>query len=69
MSMSYEMFGIVITFVVLGSVLAVTGALMIDIELDDSLELKDNIVITSSTSTSAPNAYYAWCYNMKLDCG
>ena len=69
MNMSSEMLGIVVTFVVLGSVLTVTGALMIDIELDDSLELKDNIVITSSTSTSAPNAYYAWCYNMKLDCG
>ena len=69
MSMSYEMFGIVITFVVLGSVLAVTGALMIDIELDDSLELKDKIIITSSTSTATPNAYYDWCYKMNLDCG
>ena len=67
MNMSYEMFGIVVTFVVLGSVLAVTGALMIDIELDDSLELKDNIVITSSTST--PNAYYEWCYKMNFNCG
>ena len=66
--MSNEMFGIVITFVVLGSVLAVTGALMIDIELDDSLELKDNIVITSSTSTATPNVYYEWCYKMNLEC-
>ena len=46
MNMSYEMFGIVVTFVVLGSVLAVTGASMIDIELDNSLELKDKIIIT-----------------------
>ena len=69
MNMSSETLGIIVTFVVLGSVLAVTGALMIDIELDDSLELKDNIVITSSTSTATPNSYYAWCYNMKLDCG
>ena len=66
MNMSYEMFGIVVTFVVLGSVLAVTGALTLDFSLNDTEKIIPQI--TSSTSTSAPNAYYAWCYKMNLEC-
>ena len=67
--MSYEMLGIIVTFIVAGSVLAVAGASMIDIELNDSLEVIDKIVITSSTSTSTPNAYFEWCYKMNFNCG
>ena len=67
MNMSYEMFGIVVTFVVLGSVLAVTGALTLDFDLNDTERIVQQY--TSSTSTSTPNAYYDWCYKMKLDCG
>ena len=66
MNMSYEMFGIVVTFVVLGSVLAVTGALTIDIASTGEIKIPN---ITSSTSTATPNAYFEWCYKMNLDCG
>ena len=51
----------------LGVPVAVAGASMIDVELNDSLEVIDKIVITSSTST--PNAYYEWCYKMNFNCG
>ena len=67
MNMSYEMFGIVVTFVVLGSVLAVTGALTLDFDLGDTERIIPQI--TSSTSTATPNAFFEWCYKMNLDCG
>ena len=66
MNMSYEMLGIIATLVITGCVLAVAGYSMIDVELNDSLEVIDRVVITSSTST--PNAYFEWCYKMNLDC-
>lgn len=67
MNMSYEMFGIVVTFVVLGSVLAVTGALTLDFDLGDTEKILPQI--NAGTSTATPNAYYDWCYKMNLDCG
>ena len=67
MNMSYEMFGIVVTFVVLGSVLAVTGALTLDFDLGDTEIILPQI--NAGTSTATPNAYYDWCYKMNLDCG
>ena len=69
MNMSYEMLGIIATFVITGCVFAVAGASMIDIELNDSLEVIDKIAITSSTSTATPNAYFEWCYKMNFNCG
>ena len=66
MNMNYEMFGIVVTFVVLGSVLAVTGALTLDFDLGDTEIILPQI--NAGTSTATPNSYYAWCYNMKLEC-
>ena len=69
MNMSYEMLGIIATFVITGCVFAVAGASMIDIELNDSLEVIDKIAITSSTSTVTSNAYYEWCYKMNFNCG
>ena len=65
--MSYEMFGIVVTFVVLGSVLAVTGVATLDIDLGTGeIRLPQ---INAGTSTATPNAYYEWCYAMgKSDC-
>ena len=66
MNMSYEMFGIVVTFVVLGSVLAVTGALTLDFGLNDTERIIPQI--TSSTSTATPNAFFEWCYKMNLEC-
>ena len=67
MNMNYEMFGIVVTFVVLGSVLAVTGALTLDFDLGDTEIILPQI--NAGTSTATPNAYYDWCYKMNLDCG
>ena len=66
MNMSSEMFGIVVTFVVLGSVLAVTGALTLDFDLGDTEIILPQI--NAGTSTSTPNAYFDWCYKMNLDC-
>ena len=60
------MFGIVVTFVVLGSVLAVTGALTLDFDLGDTERIIPQI--TSSTSTATPNAFFEWCYKMNLEC-
>jgi hypothetical protein len=67
MNMSSEMFGIVVTFVVLGSVLAVTGALTLDFDLGDTEIILPQI--NAGTSTATPNAYYDWCFKMNLDCG
>jgi len=67
MNMSYEMFGIVVAFVVLGSVLAVIGTLTLDFDLGDTEKIIPQI--NAGTSTATPNAYYDWCYKMNLDCG
>ena len=67
MNMSSETLGIIVTFVVLGSVLAVTGALTLDFDLGDTEIILPQI--NAGTSTSTPNAYYDWCYKMNLDCG
>ena len=66
MNMSYEMFGIVVTFVVLGSVLAVTGVATSDIDLGTGeIRLQP---INAGTSTATPNAYFEWCYQFEKDC-
>jgi len=67
MNMSYEMFGIVVAFVVLGSVLAVIGTLTLDFDLGDTEKIIPQI--NAGTSTATPNAYYDWCFKMNLDCG
>ena len=64
--MSSETLGIIVTFVVLGSVLAVTGALTLDFDLGDTEIILPQI--NAGTSTSTPNAYFDWCYKMNLDC-
>jgi len=66
MNMSSETLGIIVTFVVLGSVLAVTGALTLDFDLGDTEIILPQI--NAGTSTSTPNAYFDWCYKMNLDC-
>ena len=65
MNMSYEMFGIVATFVILGSCLALAGVNSMDFEFADIEKIPQ---ITSSTNTSSPNVYFEWCYKMNLDC-
>jgi len=66
MNMSYEMLGIIATFVILGSVLAVTGVATSDIDLGTGeIRLQP---INAGTSTATPNAYYEWCYQMGKDC-
>ena len=66
MNMSYEMLGIIATFVILGSVLAVTGVATSDIDLGTGeIRLQP---INAGTSTSTPNAYFEWCYQFEKDC-
>ena len=66
MNMSYEVFGIIVTFVVLGSVLAVTGVATLDIDLGTGeIRLPQ---INAGTATATPNAYYEWCYQFERDC-
>ena len=60
------MLGIIATFVILGSVLAVTGVATSDIDLGTGeIRLQP---INAGTSTATPNAYYEWCYQMGKDC-
>ena len=66
MNISYEMIGIIATFVILGSVLAVTGVATSDIDLGTGEIKIPNI--TSSTSTAQPSGFYEWCYQFERDC-
>jgi len=66
MNMSYEMLGIIVTFVVLGSVLAVTGVATSDFDLGTGeIRLPQ---INAGTSTATPNPYYEWCFQFEKDC-
>jgi hypothetical protein len=65
MSISYEMFGIIATFVILGSCLAVATATVYDFDLGTSDVRIPNI--TASTNTQ-PSGYYEWCYQFERDC-
>lgn len=66
MNVSYEMLGIIATFVILGSVLAVTGVATSDFDLGTGeINLPQ---INAGTSTPSPNAYFEWCYQMGKDC-
>ena len=66
MNMSYEMLGIIATFVILGSVLSVVVVVSSDIDLGtDEVRLPN---FTSSTSTAHPNGFYEWCYQFERDC-
>ena len=66
MNMSYEMLGIIATFVILGSVLAVTGVATSDIDLGTGeIRLQP---INAGTATATPNAYFEWCYQFEKDC-
>ena len=66
--MNAEMMGIYVSIAVLVGVLGVAGMLSGEFDLGLTGETKIP-QITAGTSTSTPNSYYAWCYNMKLDCG
>ena len=66
MSISYEMFGIIATFVILGSCVAVATATVYDFDLGTSDVRLPQIV--AGTSTAPPNAYYEWCFQMGKDC-
>ena len=66
MKMSYEMLGIIATFVILGSVLSVAGASTLDIDLGTDLVKLPQI--NAGTSTATPNAYFEWCYQFERDC-
>ena len=66
MNMSYEMLGIIATFVILGSVLAVATVSSGDFDLGTGeIRLPQ---INAGTSTATPNAYYEWCFQFEKDC-
>jgi len=66
MSISYEMIGIIATFVILGSVLSVATVSSGDFDLGTGeIRLPQ---INAGTSTATPNAYYEWCFQFEKDC-
>ena len=66
MNISYEMLGIIATFVILGSVLSVATVSSGDFDLGTGeVRLPQ---INAGTSTASPNAYYEWCYQFEKDC-
>ena len=66
MNMSYEMLGIIATFVILGSVLSVATIASGDFDLGTGeINLPQ---INAGTSTATPNAYFEWCYQFEKDC-
>ena len=66
MDISYEMLGIIATFVILGSCLVLTGVATLDIDLGTGeIRLPQ---INAGTSTATPNAYYEWCFQFEKDC-
>lgn len=67
MNMSYEMLGIIATFVILGSVLAVTGVATSDIDLGTG-EIRLPQINAGTSTTASPNAYFEWCYQFEKDC-
>ena len=68
MKMSYEMLGIIATFVILGSVLTVAGASTLDFDSGTG-EVRIIPQINAGTSnTVPPSAYFEWCYQFQKDC-
>jgi hypothetical protein len=66
MSISYEIIGIIATFVILGSVLSVATVSSGDFDLGTGeIRLPQ---INAGTSTATPNAYYEWCFQFEKDC-
>ena len=66
MNISYEMIGIIATFVILGSVLSVATVSSGDFDLGTGeIRLPQ---INAGTSTATPNAYFEWCYQFEKDC-
>ncbi len=66
MSISYEMIGIIATFVILGSVLSVATVSSGDFDLGaGEIRLPQ---INAGTATATPNAYYEWCFQFEKDC-
>ena len=66
MSMDYEKMGIVATIVILCSVMAVATISSGEIDLDISSD--ESKISFPTASTKSDNAYYEWCYKMKVDC-
>ena len=65
MNISYEMIGIIATFIVLGSILAVTGANTLDFDLGTG-EL--GLPQINAGTNNVSDGFYEYCYRMGLDC-
>ena len=65
--MNYEMFGIVATLLVLGSVMVITTAEILDFDLPVNFPIIDEKKI-EQIAPAESNPYFDWCYKMKIDC-
>jgi len=64
--MNDSVFGIVVTFLVLGIVL--TAALITNDDFSIPQTGIERIPAITSSTDITPNAYYEWCYKMNFDC-
>ena len=67
MNISYEMIGIIATFIVLGSVLAVTGVATSDLDLGTG-EIRLPQINAGTNTGGTTDGFYDYCYRMGLDC-
>lgn len=67
--MNMDKFGIVITFVVLGTMLAVAGANTLDVDLGtDDIKFPKSITSSTNTDNYKSDGFYEWCYKMNISC-
>ena len=62
--MNYEMFGIIVTVVIVSSMMSIATAESADFDLPFIEEIK----ITETPTVVESNPYYEWCYKMNIDC-
>ena len=63
-NMNYEMFGIVVTVVIVSSMMSIATAELADFDLPFIEEVK----IAETPTVVESNTFYEWCYNMKIEC-
>ena len=66
--MNYEKFGICVTIAIVVCLCGLAAVASGYIDLDVSGDERKILFPTSSTKTDNNNAYYEWCYKMKIDC-
>ena len=66
--MNDSVFGIVITFLIVGVVLAIGVGYQSGIDLPSISLDEKKIPEVEQSEERLDNAYYDWCYKMKLEC-